>query len=196
MTSSNATRERGPALDLALGQQAAARERVLGQHALAERVDGRDRRARRSASAASASRAAASMSRRARGGSRPSAVPSTCRIERADPAHQLGGRPLGERDDQHLVDARVAAHQAIDHQVLDEVRLAGAGRRLDHRGAVARQRRELVGERVAEGRSLPAPGSVEGLEVGFEAPVDDRRGVAIGSAPDRRGRPRPVPGPS
>ena len=69
-----------------------------------------------------------------------------------DAAPQLGGRAIGEGHDQHLVEARVAADQPIDDQVLDEERLAGARRRLDDGRPIARDSRQLVGKRIEDRR--------------------------------------------
>jgi len=45
---------------------------------------------------------------------------------------ELGGGALSEGNDQDLLHARAVIEQQLDHQVLKQVCLAGASRRLDH----------------------------------------------------------------
>ena len=73
------------------------------------------------ACSAAASRARAASSRIQAGSParRRRAWRRSLRDERADPLRQLGGRAIGERHDQDLVEAGVAAEQAIDDQVLE-----------------------------------------------------------------------------
>ena len=172
--------ECGPALDRVLREQSAARERVLGQDALAERVDCRDRRdveaARRGLQALARGRvdrpdvrAGCLVARRI--------GPQDAADEAADSPDQLCGRALAERHDQDLVDARVAAHQPVDDQVFDQIRLAGAGRRLDHRGPIARQLGELAGtDRRRRGHFASPIASKYGPEAARDAGVR----VAVG----------------
>jgi hypothetical protein len=130
MISSNAAAKAVRLSTWLCARSAAARERVLGQHALAERVDRRDRRdvqrAQRGGQSLPRGRVDGPQVRVRRLFGRE--LGAQHRLDqRPDPAHQLVGGAVGERHDQHLVDARVAADQAIDHEVLDEIGLAGAG---------------------------------------------------------------------
>ena len=69
---------------------------------------------------------------------------------------KLGGGALGEGNDQDLFHARVVIEQQLDHQVLEQVCLAGASRRLDH-GMPGAQLVQLRRSRVADGGTHVAP---------------------------------------
>ena len=137
--------------DLGLIEQAPRRERVLDQHAVTEPVDREDRRVIERGHRCAQPRRARSSSMR------PTAVrfrrgaPSVARDEPieqvADAQPQLGDRLVGERDEQDLRELG-AGEDEIDDAMLEEERLAGAGRRLDDDEPIAsraRQRRRARG---------------------------------------------------
>ena len=123
-------------LDLLLAEQARAVERALGEDALAERVDGGDRRAvehgQRVAQAAAGGvvdrpRAAFAFAVLVCVEDRPQLVAHAL-------AHLAGGL-VGEGDHQDLLERDLAPEDQLHHEMLERVGLARPGRRLDHRVA-------------------------------------------------------------
>jgi hypothetical protein len=88
----------------------------------------------------------------------------------AHAAHQLGRGLVGERDDQDLLEARVAADDAVDDQVLEQVGLAGARRRLDDRRGAARDAQQLLGERDQRGGAARAHRRPSSIRASNSAP--------------------------
>jgi hypothetical protein len=120
--------------DLALVEQPARRERVLDQDPVAESVDRVDRRVveRGHRRAQPAPRVVVDPPRRGGLGLGSRRHGARQPVEQvADPQPQLGDRLVGERDQQDLTELGASEDQ-IDHAVLEEERLAGAGGGLDH----------------------------------------------------------------
>ena len=112
---------------------------------------------------------------------------------------QLGGGLLGEGDHQDLLEADPAREDQIDHQVLEDVGLAGAGRGLDH-GVARAQLAELGGLAVTNGGpqvhgafSLSLSGALEQVEKQAEARRGHLRGH-LGRRGIRAARPPGAPG--
>ena len=121
--------------DLRLLEQAARGECVLDEDAVAEPVDREDRRVveRGDGGAEPALRVVVDGPHRV---ARRIDLHARQAIEQIADAHaQLGDRLLGERDEQQLPQLGAGEDQ-VDHAVLEEVRLAGAGGRLDDHEAI------------------------------------------------------------